>query len=84
MRLARFSSVDHKILTNTVALARDLGLSVTADGVEIGEGFQRGAKLGCKVAQDYCFAKLMLVDQLITYSHYVLQYQHKKNFILRA
>ncbi|WP_421558689.1 EAL domain-containing protein [Pseudomonas canadensis] len=81
---ARSSSVDRKILNNTVALAHDLGLSVTAEGVETEEDFQRVAKLGCEVAQGYYFAKPMPADQFIAYSQNQIQYQHQKDFVLRA
>lgn len=67
VRQARTSSVGRKILANTVALAHDLGLSVTAEGIETKEDFERIVKLGCDVAQGYFFAKPMPANQFIEY-----------------
>jgi EAL domain-containing protein (putative c-di-GMP-specific phosphodiesterase class I) len=65
---ARSGSAGRKILANTVALAHDLGLSVTAEGVETEEDFERISKLGCEIAQGYYFAKPMSAEQFVMYS----------------
>ncbi len=44
---------DHAIVGSTVDLAHQLGLSVTAEGVETAETFDLLASLGCDVAQGY-------------------------------
>jgi EAL domain-containing protein (putative c-di-GMP-specific phosphodiesterase class I) len=68
VRQARSSSVGHTILANTVAMAHDLGLSVTAEGIETTEDFERIRKLGADIAQGYYFAKPMPAVEFCRYA----------------
>ncbi|MBV4465854.1 EAL domain-containing protein [Pseudomonas sp. SWRI79] len=68
VRQARSSSVGHQILANTIAMAHDLGLSVTAEGIETEADFERISKLGADIAQGYYFAKPMPAAEFFRYA----------------
>jgi diguanylate cyclase (GGDEF)-like protein/PAS domain S-box-containing protein len=51
------SRVDTAIVTATLAFARALGLSVTAEGVETADQLQRLRDLGCLQGQGYLFSR---------------------------
>ncbi len=67
VRQAQASLIGQKILANTITMARDLGLSVTAEGIETKEDFERIKKLGVDLAQGYYFAKPMPAAEFIEY-----------------
>jgi EAL domain-containing protein (putative c-di-GMP-specific phosphodiesterase class I) len=53
------------IVRHTVALAHDLGLTLTAEGVEDVDTAAALAALGCDTAQGYAIARPMPVDALL-------------------
>jgi diguanylate cyclase (GGDEF)-like protein/PAS domain S-box-containing protein len=55
---------DGAIVRAAVALAHDLGLTVTAEGVETAGGLQRLRELGCDNAQGYLIARPMPADEV--------------------
>lgn len=55
---------DAKIVRSVVDLAHNLGLKVTAEGLEEGAAWGLLGKLGCDIAQGYWIAKPMPADQL--------------------
>lgn len=52
------------IVSSTIALARDLGLTVVAEGVENKAEWLRLQELGCDVAQGYYISKPMPLEEL--------------------
>jgi len=56
---------DHAIVASTIALAHQLGLGVTAEGVETTETFEELASLGCDVAQGYLVSEPLDASGLI-------------------
>ena len=52
------------IVSTTVALARTLGLSVTAEGVETIGQLRKIRELGCDLAQGFYFARPMASEDL--------------------
>jgi diguanylate cyclase (GGDEF)-like protein/PAS domain S-box-containing protein len=59
---------DGAIVRAAVALAHDLGLSVTAEGVETTEGLQRLRELGCDNAQGYLIARPMPAESALQWA----------------
>jgi diguanylate cyclase len=57
------SDNDAVIVNATINLAHNLGLQVTAEGVESLEIMQRLASYGCDIAQGYYYAKPLPVDE---------------------
>jgi len=55
---------DVTIVRSTVDLARNLGLTVVAEGVESGEALETLRRLGCDLAQGYYTGKPMPPDEL--------------------
>ncbi|SDO66370.1 bifunctional diguanylate cyclase/phosphodiesterase [Geodermatophilus sp. DSM 45219] len=55
------------IVRHTVALAHDLGLTLTAEGVEDADTAAVLARLGCDTAQGYAVARPMPVDALLAW-----------------
>lgn len=55
---------DAKIVRSVVDLAHNLGLKVTAEGLEEGAAWGLLGELGCDIAQGYWIAKPMPADQL--------------------
>jgi EAL domain-containing protein (putative c-di-GMP-specific phosphodiesterase class I) len=53
------NSADAAIVVSTIALARQLGLSVVAEGIEDRETLQLLAQMGCYEGQGYLFGKPM-------------------------
>jgi len=58
-------SLDQIIVHATVQLAHDLGLSVTAEGVEDAEAFEHLRECGCDHAQGYFIARPMPFEALL-------------------
>jgi diguanylate cyclase len=58
------TSADYIIVRSTIELARNLGLEVTAEGVENAEQAQRLTALGCHFLQGYYLSKPVSVDEL--------------------
>lgn len=56
---------DAAIVRATATLAHDLGLTVTAEGVETAAGQERVGELGCDFAQGYHIARPMPADDLV-------------------
>jgi diguanylate cyclase (GGDEF)-like protein len=52
------------IVRSTIDLARNLGLTVVAEGIETAEAMERLAELGCEVGQGYYFSKPLPPEQL--------------------
>ena len=57
---------DDIIIRSTIELARNLGLEVTAEGVETAAQFQRLSVLGCHFLQGYYLSYPLPADQLFT------------------
>jgi diguanylate cyclase len=55
---------DAKIVRSVVDLAHNLGLKVTAEGLEEGAAWGLLGELGCDIAQGYWIAKPMPAEQL--------------------
>ena len=51
------SSTKQKIIRSMTALAKDMGMLVVAEGVEVSEERDHLVKLGCELLQGYLFAK---------------------------
>ena len=58
---------DELIVRSTVDLGHNLGLKVTAEGIEDAEAFQRLQRMGCDVGQGYHIAKPMQLEDLIRF-----------------
>jgi len=58
------SQTDTSIVEATVALARKLGLTTVAEGVERADTWERLARLGCDVAQGYFISRPLPADEL--------------------
>ena len=58
---------DAVIVRSTIELARNLGLTVTAEGVEDGPTWQLLQALGCHRAQGYFLGKPMTASRLVTW-----------------
>jgi diguanylate cyclase (GGDEF)-like protein len=58
------SDTDTSIVEATVALARKLGLTTVAEGVECAETWERLVRLGCDVAQGYFISRPLPADEL--------------------
>ncbi len=54
------------IVRSTIDLARNLELSVVAEGIETEETLQCLAELGCATGQGYLFARPLPADELTT------------------
>jgi len=55
---------DAKIVRSVIDLAHNLGLKVTAEGLEEGAAWGLLGQLGCDIAQGYWIAKPMPAEQL--------------------
>lgn len=55
------------IVRSAIELGHNLGLSVTAEGVEDEAAYETLCELGCDVAQGYFFSRPLPVDQLMTW-----------------
>jgi EAL domain-containing protein (putative c-di-GMP-specific phosphodiesterase class I) len=55
---------DASIVRAVVTLANDLGLDVTAEGVETVEQAEVLAHLGCRYAQGYLWARALPIDEI--------------------
>ncbi len=62
--LGNEDSANASLIAAVVAIARSLGLSTVAEGVESAEQAARLHELGCDEAQGYFFARPMPVDQV--------------------
>ncbi len=58
------SETDSSIVEATVALARSLGLTTVAEGVECAATWERLVRLGCDVAQGYYISRPLPADEL--------------------
>jgi EAL domain-containing protein (putative c-di-GMP-specific phosphodiesterase class I) len=58
------NSEDALIVSSTVDLGHNLGLKVTAEGIEDEVAFQRLQKMGCDVGQGYFIARPMPLEDL--------------------
>ena len=58
------SDTDSSIVEATVALARNLGLTTVAEGVETAETWDQLVRLGCDVAQGYFISRPLPADEL--------------------
>ena len=56
---------DELIVRSTVDLGHNLGLKVTAEGIEDAESFLRLQRMGCDVGQGYHIAKPMRLKNLV-------------------
>ncbi len=61
------SREDDVIVRSTVDLGRNLGLSVTAEGVEDLDSFLRLREIGCTIAQGYYIARPMPLDKFLEF-----------------
>ncbi len=57
------SDDSHKIVTTIIALARNLGMTTVAEGVEEESQAERLRALGCDTAQGYFFARPMAAHE---------------------
>lgn len=62
------SPKDAAVCKGVIALAREMGLKVVAEGVETREQFDYLRNNGCEVFQGYHFARPMPLDQLIAWA----------------
>jgi diguanylate cyclase (GGDEF)-like protein len=58
---------DEILVRSTIDLGHNLGLKVTAEGVEDEKSFEILRKLGCDLAQGYFFSKAVPADELIDF-----------------
>jgi diguanylate cyclase (GGDEF)-like protein/PAS domain S-box-containing protein len=58
------SDPDHRLVAGIIALAKTLGIAVTAEGVEYPEQATRLRDLGCPSAQGWLYAKALPVDEV--------------------
>ena len=63
MNLAR-NKEDEILVRSTIELGHNLGLKVTAEGVEDEESLEILRNLGCDLAQGYFFSKALPVHEL--------------------
>ena len=61
------SREDEVIVKSTIDLGRNLGLSVTAEGVEDQNGFMKLREFGCTIAQGYYIARPLPFDRLVDF-----------------
>lgn len=61
---AHTSAKDRTLLKSTIDLAHNLGMSVTAEGVEDDDILMALRVMGCDVAQGYGLSKALPLDQL--------------------
>ncbi len=61
------SREDEVIVKSTIDLGRNLGLSVTAEGVEDQNGFMKLREFGCTIAQGYHISRPLPFDRLIDF-----------------
>lgn len=61
------SREDDVIVRSTVDLGRNLGLSVTAEGVEDLQGYLRLREIGCTIAQGYFIARPMPFEKFMEF-----------------
>jgi EAL domain-containing protein (putative c-di-GMP-specific phosphodiesterase class I) len=59
-----FDNEDTAIIRAVVTLARSLGITVTAEGVETTEQLSQLRELGCEQGQGYYFARPVSADRL--------------------
>lgn len=58
---------DELIVRSTVDLGHNLGLKVTAEGIEDGEAYQRLQRMGCDVGQGYFMSKPLNLNDLVRF-----------------
>jgi EAL domain-containing protein (putative c-di-GMP-specific phosphodiesterase class I) len=56
-----------KLVSSMIALAKDFGVSVLAEGIETVEVLNRLVELGCGYGQGYLIARPLPVDEMITW-----------------
>ena len=66
---------DAAIIETIIAMARNLGMRITAEGVETTEQLEFLRSRGCDEAQGYLFGKPMPADQVINWIEYYEQNQ---------
>jgi len=71
---AHTSAKDRTLLKSTIDLAHNLGMSVTAEGVEDDDILSALSVMGCDMAQGFGLSKALPADQLLTFLD-----QHKPN-----
>jgi diguanylate cyclase (GGDEF)-like protein len=75
------SPVGNAIVGSIIDLARTIGLSVIAEGVETEEEFHRLAEMGCPAVQGHWFAEPMSADELT--SRLSTRFETSKRQVLR-
>jgi EAL domain-containing protein (putative c-di-GMP-specific phosphodiesterase class I) len=56
--------IDRQIVESVIGLARAIGLTTVAEGVETAEQFELLKQLGCDIAQGYLIAKPLTLEDL--------------------
>lgn len=64
MRGIATNVIDRQIVESVIGLARAIGLTTVAEGVETAEQFELLKQLGCDFAQGYLIAKLLTLEDL--------------------
>lgn len=65
---ARTSVPGRKLIRHTVLLARDLGLTTIAEGIETEEDYDLASKLEVDIAQGFFIAKPMTLDNFLSFA----------------
>lgn len=67
-----------KIIQTIITMGKNLGLSITAEGVETKEQMDKLKEMGCQYAQGYYFAKPMIKSDVISFLRKQIQ-QHAQS-----